>query len=65
MTDSRQEILNQIVDLIEEEYHITIQDKKKQHILHLLNQMHGKSHKIGLEEGIKVAKQFNKLQHGQ
>jgi len=65
MTDSRQQILNKIVHLIEEEHHITIGDENKQHILHLLNQMHGRSHKTGLEEGIKVARQFNKLQHGQ
>lgn len=62
MTDSRQQTMNRIVEIIEGNHSLTMDEESKYQIMHVLNQMHGHSHKAGMQEGINVAKQFNQLQ---
>ena len=59
---SKQETFNEFLALIENNYNISILDEDKEKIMHLLNKMHGQSYNSGMQEGIKVTKQFQKLQ---
>ncbi|QHE53690.1 hypothetical protein [Pontibacillus sp. HMF3514] len=65
ISDVRQETLNKIVEIIEQEHNIEITENNKHHIMHVLNQMHGQSHRAGMTEGINVAKQFKEFQNNQ
>lgn len=61
MDNYRLTIRDKIIQLIEQEYTVTIDTRTNQKIVSLLNQLHGYSFNQGLKEGSSITNKYNEL----